>query len=130
MTLHQEFRCEMTGNSEKLFSNPEIKPELSAPMRKKRHDTQLSIFNRLQNDAVRKLQELEEFIGMQVDVCYDKFKERVKGVEFSRLLREGSIPFTQACPTAAPPPTRPHTYKPVEAFMRAARKHFLGLLSP
>ena len=124
MTLYPEFVREMTSNSEKLFSNPEIKAELSGPVRKKQHDTQLSVFNRLQNDAVRKLHELEEFIGMQVDVRFDEFKERVKGVEFSRLLREGSTPSTQAGPTAAPPPTRPQTYKPVEAFLDGRKKPF------
>ena len=39
MTLQPEFVHEMTGNSEKLFSSPEIEAKLSAPMRKKRHDT-------------------------------------------------------------------------------------------
>ena len=68
MNLHPKFVHEMTGNSEKLFSNPEIEAELSGPVRKKQHNTQLSTFNRLQNDAVRKLHELEEFVGMQVDV--------------------------------------------------------------
>ena len=74
MTLHPEFVHEMTGTSEKLFSSPEIKAELSVQLRKKRHDTQLSVFNRLQTDAIRKLQDLEELIGTQVNVCYDKFK--------------------------------------------------------
>ena len=95
MTLYPEFVCEMTGNSKKLFSISENETELSSPVRKKQHDTQLSVFNRLQNDAVRKLHELEEFIGMRVDIRFDEFKERVKGVEFSRLLREGSTPSTQ-----------------------------------
>ena len=55
MTLHPEFVHEMTGNSEKHFSSPEIEAELSAPMRKKLHDTKLSVFNRLQIYAIRKL---------------------------------------------------------------------------
>ena len=70
------------------------------------------------------MQELEEFVGMQVDVRFDEFKEKVKGVEFSRLLREGSTPSTVAGPAAAPPPTRPHTYKPVEAFLEGRKKPF------
>ena len=94
MTVQPEFVCQMTCVSEKLFSNPEIEAELSVQLRKKRHDTQLSIFNRLQTAAIRKLEELDEFVGLQVDVRYDEFKERVKGVEFSRLLREGSVPST------------------------------------
>ena len=35
MTLYPEFVREMTGNSEKLFSNPEIEAELSGPVGKK-----------------------------------------------------------------------------------------------
>ena len=34
MNLHQKFVKEMSGNSEKLFSHPEIKAELSGPARK------------------------------------------------------------------------------------------------
>merc|ERR1712240_579859 len=61
---------------------------------------------------------------MQVDDRFDKFKERIKGVEFSRLLREGSVPSTQAGPTFAPPPTHPQTYKPVEASLEGRKKPF------
>ena len=89
MTLHPEFVHQVTGVTEKLFSNPEIKAELTAQLRKRRHNTQLSVFNRLQTAAIRKLEKLDEFLGLQVDVCYEEFKQRVKGVEFSRLLREG-----------------------------------------
>ena len=35
MTLYPKFVREMTGNSEKLFSNPKIEAELSGPARKK-----------------------------------------------------------------------------------------------
>ena len=124
MNLNPKFVREMSGNNERMFSHPEIEAELSGPARKKQHDKQLSAFNRLQNDAVRKLQELEEFVSMQVEVRFDEFKEKVKGVEFSRLLREGSTPSTVAGPAAAPLPTRPHTYKPVEAFLEGRKKPF------
>ena len=60
MTLHPEFVCEMTGTSEKLFSSPEIDAKFLVQLRKKRHDTQLSVFNRLQTAAIRKLEELDE----------------------------------------------------------------------
>ena len=124
MNLHPKFVKEMSGNSEKLFSHPEIEAELSGPMRKKQHDKQLSAFNRLQNDAVMKLHKLDEFLTYQVELRFDKFKEKVKGVEFSRLLREGSAPSTMTGPAAAAPPTRPHTYKPVEAFLEGRKKPF------
>ena len=48
MNLHPKFVRETSGNSEKLFSHPEIEAELSGPARKKQHDKQLSAFNRLQ----------------------------------------------------------------------------------
>ena len=64
MTLHPVFVCQMTGVSEKLFSNPEIEAELSVQLRKKHHNTQLSVFNRLQTAAIRKLEELDEFVGL------------------------------------------------------------------
>ena len=47
---------------------------MSVQLRKKRHDTQLSVFNRFQTPAIRKLEELDEFVGLQVDVRYDEFK--------------------------------------------------------
>ena len=55
MNLHPKLVREMSGNSENLFSHLEIEAELSGPARKKQHDKQLSAFNRLQNDAVMKL---------------------------------------------------------------------------
>ena len=124
MNLHPKFVKEMSGNSEKLFSPPDIKAELSGPARKKQHDKQLSAFNRLQNDAVMKLHELDKFLTYQVELRFDEFKEKVKGVKFSRLLREGSAPSTMTGPAAAPPPTCPHTYKPVKAFLEGRKKPF------
>ena len=56
MTLHPEFVREMTGTSEKIFSSLQIKTELVGPVRKKCHDTQLSVFNRLQTVLVGKQQ--------------------------------------------------------------------------
>ena len=48
----------------------------------------------------------------------------VKGVEFSRLLREGYASSTMPGQSAAPPPARPHTYNPVEAFLEGRKKPF------
>ena len=124
MNLHPKFVREMSGNSKKLFSHPEIEAELSGPMRKKQHDKQLGAFNRLQNDAVMKMHELNEFITYQVELRFDEFKEKVKGVKFSRLLREGYASSTMPGQSAAPPPTRSHTYKPVEAFLEGRKKPF------
>ena len=47
----------------------------------------------------------------------------MRGVEFSRLLREGSTPSTQATSTAPPPPCS-QTYKPLEAFIEGWKKPF------
>ena len=58
MTMPPEFIREMTGTSEKLFSSPQVKAEMFGQVRKKRHNTQLSVFNRLQTIAIRKLEEL------------------------------------------------------------------------
>ena len=78
----------------------------------------------MQNNAVMKMHKLDEFITYQVELRFDEFKEKVKGVKFSRLLREGSAPSTMTGPAAALPPTRPHTYKPVEAFLEGRKKPF------
>ena len=64
MTLHQEFVLEMTQVTERLFSSPDIEAELSVAVRKKRHETQLVTFNKLQTLAAEKLEELDGFIGL------------------------------------------------------------------
>ena len=109
MKIYIKIVADISGINEKLFSHPEIEAELSGPARKKQHDKQLSAFNRLQNDAVMKLHELDEFLTYQVELRFDEFKEKVKGVKFSRLLREGSAPSTMTGLAAAAPPTHPHT---------------------
>ena len=124
MNLYLKFVREMSGYSKKLFSHPEIEAQLSGPARKKQHDKQLSAFNRLQNDAVMRMHKLDEFITYQVKLRFDEFKEKVKGVKFSRLLREGYASSTMPGQSAAPPPARPHTYKPVEAFLEGRKKPF------
>ena len=65
----------MTGVTEKIFSSPDIEQELSAQVRKKRHKVQLSVFNKLQSAAMLKLKELDEFVGLQVDVRYNEFSQ-------------------------------------------------------
>ena len=68
MSLHPEFVRQVTGVTEKIFSSPDIEQELSAQVRKKCHEVQLSVFNKLQSAAMLKLEELDEFVGLQVDV--------------------------------------------------------------
>ena len=86
----------------KIFSSPNIEAELSTAVRKKRHETQLVTFNKLQALAADKLMELDEFIGLNVCVRYEIFVERVKGIEFSWLLRQGQGPPSKAPTTNAP----------------------------
>ena len=93
-------------------------------MRKKRHEHQVAVFSKLQTAAMTKLRELDEFVGLQVDVRFHEFSERVKGSELNRLLREGSAPTTQATNPAVPPPPRTNTYKPNETFIEGRRKSF------
>ena len=83
--IYPKFVADMSGMNEKLFSHPEIKAEMSAPNKKKQRDKQLSAFNKIQEEAVVKLQELDEFITYQVELRFNDFKVKVKGVEFSRV---------------------------------------------
>ena len=67
-TLHPDFVRETTAVTEKIFSSPQLEVELSSQVRKKRHEHQLAVFNKLQTAAMTKLRELDEFVGLQVDV--------------------------------------------------------------
>ena len=122
MTLHQEFVLQVINVTEKLFSSPDIEVELSTQVRKKRHETQLSVFNKLQTLAAEKLEELDSFIGLQVDVHYELFTERVKGVEFSRLLRQGASPSSETHSTGAPATSQTPQFKLVESFLEGRKK--------
>ena len=51
-----------------MFSSPDIEAEFSTAMRKRRHETQLVMFNKLQALAADKLVQLDEFIGLNVYV--------------------------------------------------------------
>ena len=63
-------------------------------MRKKRQEHQLAVFSKLQTAAMGKLRHIDEFVGLQVDVRFHEFSEKVKGIEFNRLMKEGSAPST------------------------------------
>ena len=68
MSLHPEFVHQVTGVTEKLFSSPDIEVELSSQVTKRHHEVQVSVFNKLQMSAMKKVEELDEFVGLQVDV--------------------------------------------------------------
>ena len=55
LSQHQLFMGGVTNMSVKIFSSPNIEAELSAAVRKKRHETQLVTFNKLQALAADKL---------------------------------------------------------------------------
>ena len=50
------------------------------------------------------------------------FKQRVKGVEFSRLLRQGTGPSYVAPPTNTPAVSRTLQFKPMESFLESRKK--------
>ena len=47
-----------------LFLSPDIEVELSVTVRKNRHETQLTVVNKLQTLAAEKLEELDSFVGV------------------------------------------------------------------
>ena len=88
--------------TEKMFSSPDIEAELSAAVRKRKHETQLTTFNKLQLMAADKLVQLDEFINLKVYVRYELFANKVKGIKFFRLLRQGQVPTAEAPTVSAP----------------------------
>ena len=60
--------------NEKLFSHLEVEVDMSAPNKKMLRAKQLAAFNKIQEQAVVKLQELEDFITYQVELRFDNFK--------------------------------------------------------
>ena len=52
---HQTFIQGLTNISEKMFSSLDIEVEISAAVRKRKHETQLATFNKLQLIAADKL---------------------------------------------------------------------------
>ena len=63
-TLHPDFVRETTAVTEKIFSSPQLEVELSSQVRKKRHEHQLAVFNKLQTVAMTKLRKLDKFVGL------------------------------------------------------------------
>ena len=110
LSQHQLFVEGVTNTLVKMFSSPDIEAELSTAVRKKRHKIQLMMFNKLQALGADKLVELEDFIGINVYMRYEIFTEKVKGIEFSRLLWQGQGPPSGAQTTDTPStPRHPNT---------------------
>ena len=55
---------------------------------------------------------------------FNNFKVKVRGVEHSRLLRQGQAPSAIPSQLGAQPPPRPQVYKPVEAFLEGRKKSY------
>ena len=119
--LHPQFVKETTAFSVSLFSNPQLEMELSAQLRKKRHEHQQAIFTKLQAATMARLHELDDYVGDQVDIRFHTFCERIRGSELNLLLKEGQGPSHQAPNPSAPPPPRSSTYKPNETFIEGHR---------
>ena len=96
--------------NEKLFSHPEVEADMSAPNKKIVQAKQLATFNKIQEQAVEKMQQLEDFITYQVELRFDNFKVKVRGVELSRLLRQGQAPSAAPGQSDAHPPACPQVY--------------------
>ena len=122
--VYPKFVADFSGMNEKLFSHPEVKADMSAPNKKMLRAKQLAAFNKIQEQAVGKLQQLEDFITYQVELRFDNFKVKVRGVELSRLLRQGQAPSAAPGQSDAHPPAHPQVYKPVEAFLEGRKKSF------
>ena len=75
--LHPEFVDEANAFTVTMFSNPQLEVELSATVRKKRHELQESVFRKLHAAAMAKLEELDDYIGDQVDIRFKTFCERI-----------------------------------------------------
>ena len=68
--LHPQFVNEASAFSVSMFSNPPLELELSAALRKKRHEHQEVVFRKLHAAAMAKLEELDDYIGDQVDIRF------------------------------------------------------------
>ena len=101
--VYPKFVSDYSGMTAKLFSNPEVEADMSGPNKKSARAKQLTTFNKIQEQAVEKFQQLEDFIMYQVQLRFDNFKMKVKGMELSRLLRQGQAPY----PTPDQPSTQP-----------------------
>ena len=86
--LHPAFVDEITSLRATMFSNPELETDLSAALRKKRHEGQEIVFRKLHAAAAVRLEELDDFVSDQVDIRFKTFCERIRGAELNILMRE------------------------------------------
>merc|ERR1712101_61370 len=83
------------------------------------------VFRKLYSAAVARLEEIDNFISVQVDIRFNTFCDRIRGTELNRLLNEGQGPSHQAPNPAAPPPhPRTGTFKPNESFLENRKKTY------
>ena len=122
--LHPEFVDEASAFTVTMFSNPQLEVELSATVRKKRHELQESVFRKLHAAAMARLEELDDYVSDQVDIRFKTFCERIRGSELNILMREGQGPSQGAPNPSAPPPQRVSTFKPNETFLECRKKSF------
>ena len=86
---HQTFIQGVMNVSEKMFSSPDIEAMLSTAVRKRKHETQLTTFNKLQLIAADKLVQLDKFINLKVYVRYELFTDK-KGDQILPPVMAGS----------------------------------------
>merc|ERR1711895_65473 len=123
--LHPQFVDEASALKVSLFSNLVIEQEMSDALRKKRHMHQEGVFRRLYSAAMTKLEQIDDYISVQVDIRFNTFCERIRGSELNRLLIAGQGPSHQAPnPSAPPPPPRSGTFKPNESFLEGRKKTY------
>ena len=122
--LHPAFVDEITSLRATMFSTPELETDLSAQVRKKRHEGQETAFRKLNAAATAKLEELDDFVSDQVDIRFKAFCERIRGAELNTLMREGQGPSQGAPNPSAHPPQRVNTFKPNESFLECRKKPF------
>ena len=93
---HKAFLEGVDKFSEAMFSSPSLQAELSQRLRKRRKTS----FDRLQHQATAKVIELDNFLGFEVDIRYEDFKDKLGSIELSHLLRQGTP--AQVPPTETP----------------------------
>ena len=122
--VYPKFVSEYSGMTSKIFSNPEVEADMSVQTKKAARAKQLTTFNKIQGHAVDKSQQIEDFIMYQVQLRFDNFREKVKGMELSRLLRQGQAPLPASDQPSTQPAPRAQVYKPVEAFLEGRKKSY------
>ena len=118
LTQHQEFVLGVTNVTERLFSSPDIEAELSVAVRKRRHETQLATFNKLQTLAAEKIVQLDDFIGLQVYVRYELFAEKSTVLSSVDCFVRGKVPLLKHPPSTLRTPQ----FKPIESFLESRCK--------